>query len=96
MNRRGFLGGILKAGIGAMILPSALTYTRNWSKPYGNLIWYSEASESLILRHRFEEFKMLPYYVNLQVYNISNFQAFETLYGKLDWQPNMGNVLRAV
>ncbi len=32
MNRRGFLSSILKAGVGAMILPSALTYQRNWIK----------------------------------------------------------------
>lgn len=30
MNRRSFLTGILKAGVSAMILPSALTYSRNW------------------------------------------------------------------
>lgn len=30
MNRRGFLGALLKAGIGAAILPPALTYARKW------------------------------------------------------------------
>lgn len=30
MNRRGFLSSILKAGIGAMILPAAVTYRREW------------------------------------------------------------------
>lgn len=30
MNRRGFLGAMLKAGVGAMILPPAVTYARQW------------------------------------------------------------------
>lgn len=30
MNRRGFLSSMLKAGVGAMILPPALTYARRW------------------------------------------------------------------
>lgn len=30
MNRRGFLGAMLKAGVGAMLLPSATTYARRW------------------------------------------------------------------
>lgn len=34
MNRRGFLAGILKAGIAAAVLPPALTYARTW-KPIG-------------------------------------------------------------
>lgn len=32
MNRRGFLQAVLKAGIAAAILPSAVTYTRRWVK----------------------------------------------------------------
>src|ERR1700689_4540983 len=30
MNRRSFLEGIIKAGVGCAILPSALTYARRW------------------------------------------------------------------
>ena len=33
MNRRSFLSNILKAGVSAMILPTAATYTRQWTKP---------------------------------------------------------------
>lgn len=29
-TRRGFLSSMLKAGVGALILPSALTYSRKW------------------------------------------------------------------
>jgi hypothetical protein len=44
MNRRGFLTSILKAGVAAMVLPSAVTYARQWKKTdngivYGPLNW---------------------------------------------------------
>lgn len=32
MNRRGFLQAILRAGVAAAILPSALTYKRKWKQ----------------------------------------------------------------
>jgi hypothetical protein len=38
INRRGFLSGILKAGIGAMVLPSALTYARVWKPTASGVI----------------------------------------------------------
>lgn len=38
MNRRGFLDSILKAGVGAMILPSAVTYARAWKR--SRYLWY--------------------------------------------------------
>lgn len=37
MNRRGFLDSILKAGVGAMILPTAVTYARTWKR--SKYIW---------------------------------------------------------
>lgn len=39
MNRRGFLSGIIKAGVAAAILPPALTYARKWVKPSDQLIF---------------------------------------------------------
>jgi hypothetical protein len=30
MNRRGFLNKVLRSGVAAAILPSALTYSRQW------------------------------------------------------------------
>lgn len=33
MNRRGFLSEMLRAGVAAMALPSAMTYTRVWVPP---------------------------------------------------------------
>lgn len=33
MNRRGFLGAMLRAGVAAMALPAAKTYARIWSPP---------------------------------------------------------------
>jgi hypothetical protein len=33
MNRRGFLTSILKAGVAAMVMPSAVTYARQWKLP---------------------------------------------------------------
>lgn len=32
MNRRGFLGAMLKAAVGAAILPAAATYARRWAR----------------------------------------------------------------
>lgn len=45
MNRRGFLGAMLKAGVSAMVLPTATTYARKWVK-----------SDSLFLLGDFEQF----------------------------------------
>lgn len=37
MNRRGFLGAMLKAGVSAMVLPSAATYARKWVTSPGGI-----------------------------------------------------------
>lgn len=41
MNRRGFLSSMLRAGVGAAILPAAVTYGRRWIKPAssGRTLW---------------------------------------------------------
>lgn len=40
MNRRSFLAAILKAGVGAAILPAATTYARRWVR--GDLLYTCE------------------------------------------------------
>lgn len=36
MNTRSFLKSMLTLGVGAAILPSAITYSRRWNKPSGS------------------------------------------------------------
>ena len=38
VNRRGFLGSMLQAGVAAMFLPKALTYARAWKKTEAGLL----------------------------------------------------------
>lgn len=38
MNRRGFLGAMLKAGAAFAVLPSALTYARQWKPTDAGLV----------------------------------------------------------
>ncbi len=65
MNRRGFLQSIIKAGVGAAILPSAVTYGRKWVKPSnsnlyllsGTKTYRLSSSEALIMRSKaFDDF----------------------------------------
>lgn len=42
MNRRSFLAAILKAGVGAAILPAATTYARRWVRGRGDLLYTFE------------------------------------------------------
>lgn len=44
MNRRGFLTQLLKAGVGAAILPSATTYARRWVRTASGVLIDSEYS----------------------------------------------------
>lgn len=46
MNRRSFLGDMLKAGVGAMLLPSATTYARRWVRT--NDIWAATPSPVIL------------------------------------------------
>lgn len=39
MNRRSFISSMLRAGVAAMVLPSATTYARHWVQPVSRELW---------------------------------------------------------
>jgi hypothetical protein len=83
MNRRGFLSAMLKAGVGAMILPSA------------GRIWIPKREVVTFLTVD-TKFVKLPFYCVETITSFPNWTVFDQFYGKIDWQPNMSNLLRTV
>lgn len=88
MNRRGFLEGILKTGISAMILPSAVTYAgRAWKKPADSFLLVCENSPLWEnAEYEIDFLFNLPYQSTLD--NLVKEQII--------WPKNMGSTLRAV
>ncbi len=95
-NRRGFLSSILKAGIGAMILPAAVISTRRWVKPYGNLIWHGEMPD-----FESQMFQFLPSFQDFMEAKareaiLTSPNVYYDLTKSKNWKPNMGNTIRTV
>lgn len=62
MNRRSFLTSIIQAGVGPMILPSAMTYSRRWIQPKQIIVphWYqTHLSRRIIDQGYVELFEMM-------------------------------------
>lgn len=51
MNRRSFLADMLKAGVGAMILPPAVTYARHWKPTPAGILTCRDFSTWLVSTH---------------------------------------------
>jgi hypothetical protein len=88
-TRRGFLENIIKAGVSAMILPSATTYLgRRWIKGPTTL-WTTEDVNI---------FQRLPWYLVSSEYKHIDLEleSFKKLLNSVTWTPNMGDTLRGV
>lgn len=83
MNRRSFLGDILRIGVGSMILPSALSYTRRWKRiednglylPLTNPAWKDVTYEIVIL---------------------GSVETWKKLLNRTTFPPNMGQTTRSL
>lgn len=88
MNRRNFLSSILKAGIGAAILPSAVTYARKWIKTETLFIpqWTQE---------EIELYRTYPQYLaKQQVESKIDWYIWNKLVYEAKWKSNLGSVIR--
>lgn len=84
-SRRNFFKNLSVVAAGFSILPSALSYNRNWVKPAG--IWTATTLD-------LETYKRIPFYlVELEV---NKYNSFYSLIASTSYKPNMGEVIRSV
>lgn len=82
-SRRGFLDSILKAGVSAMIMPSAVTYAGR--------VWKKRTPYSLLYEHEFEytHIRFLPSLQDFLVWQSNPYLGLE-----MKWPKNMGNIVK--
>lgn len=84
MNKRAFIKRITLGAVGFSILPSAVTYTRQW-KPLASGIYVDDSFYAVLKNYQIETFIVpTPFY-----------SAWQNLLEKRQWTSNMGNVMRA-
>lgn len=92
-SRRSFLSDILKAGVSAMILPSAVTYAgRVWKKSSDKVFYLP-----IIYERDINLYHKLPFYlVELAKKQHKDYYGWEKLQGEIKWKPNMGSTMRGI
>lgn len=89
-SRRSFLSDIFKAGVSAMILPSAVTYAgRVWKKPITSSLYTCWSAEDVA------KYERLPFYLaKTQVQFVPYYHIWKNISGFITRPHNMGDLTK--
>jgi hypothetical protein len=98
-TRRGFLESIIKAAVGSIILPPAITYARaKWKARSSGVLTLADLQDAKrILTSDIDKYARLPFYLmQIEVNAVYETPLWKSMLAETTWKPNMGGTMRGI